>query len=228
MGLLEDFLDGQQHSFLVAHGGLLYPADHMGTRWRQMFKGIYPGSFNPVHQDHINVHKAAEMQLGGKVAYEISVVNADKGNLTADEVLDRLNQTPLINDDVYVFITKASLFREKMSLFPHTTVIMGADTFERFLDPKYLRKSFDFFGQPIVYNAQADEYLLQRQLEDMTTLGCSVIVAERNGKTLDSVIESSAVPWYNHRRQFHKLINYQPIGLSSTAIRAGEQQPFSY
>lgn len=100
---------------------------------------VYPGSWNPFHDGHGEVVELAEQVLGDKVALELSVHNADKGQMDFIEIRrrsDKLDSRPHI-------LTKASTFVEKAKLF-HTLAagrqivfVVGADTWERIWQPKY-------------------------------------------------------------------------------------------
>ena len=94
---------------------------------------ILPGAFNPIHDGHHRLREAAAAFLGRPVFLELSICNVDKPMLGADEIHRRLRQIP----DYYVLLTNAALFVDKASLFPDCWFVVGFDTAERILNPKY-------------------------------------------------------------------------------------------
>ena len=96
--------------------------------------GILSGSFNPIHQGHIELSKLASDILGAPVAFEISVTNVDKPPLQADEIKKRVSQ---FERSETVILTCAPLFAEKSGIFQNSTFIIGNDTALRLVDPKY-------------------------------------------------------------------------------------------
>lgn len=78
-------------------------------------------------------------------AFELSVVNADKGSLTEEEVRRRVEQFSSkfknsSNSESHhrVVLTRAPLFEEKAALFGSgAAFVVGVDTAVRLLDPKY-------------------------------------------------------------------------------------------
>ena len=68
------------------------------------------------------------------VTFEISVTNVDKPPLVAATVRQRLAQFAWKSP---VELTRAPTFLEKARLFPGTTFVIGADTAERLVAPKY-------------------------------------------------------------------------------------------
>jgi hypothetical protein len=68
------------------------------------------------------------------LTFEISVTNVDKPPLTAETVRHRLRQFAW---KAPVELTRAPTFLEKSRLFPGATFVIGADTAERLIAPKY-------------------------------------------------------------------------------------------
>jgi len=122
---------------------------------------IIPGSFNPLHEGHEKLAAIAAKVLGMEVAFEISVVNADKPPIEETAVRRRVGQ--FVNKH-NVLITRAPLFIDKARLFPSCTFVIGWDTFVRIVDPKY-------YGN--------DESLMRDALSLMRSLHCRFLVAGR-------------------------------------------------
>jgi len=90
---------------------------------------MMPGSFNPVHQGHLNLLKVAEEMTGLRGVFELSCANVDKPAL---EETDCLCRTATIKD-IPVAITHAPRFIRKAELYPKTTFAVGFDTAIRFI-----------------------------------------------------------------------------------------------
>ncbi|HEY7315396.1 MAG TPA: hypothetical protein VH643_39060 [Gemmataceae bacterium] len=122
---------------------------------------LLPGSFNPVHHGHCALADVAEHLSGKEVAFELSIVNADKPPLAEEEARRRVvqfaGQAPL-------WLTRAPTFVEKAELFPGVVFVVGADTAERILQPR-------FYGDSDVQLAQA--------MERLRAHGCRFLVAGR-------------------------------------------------
>ena len=93
---------------------------------------LLSGSFNPQHEGHLGLARAAGELSGLPPALELSIANVDKQELTYTEVLDRLGTTSLP-----VYVTRAATFAEKTRLFPGCHFAIGYDTAVRLLDPAY-------------------------------------------------------------------------------------------
>src|SRR5208283_5530841 len=95
------------------------------------------------------------------LAFEISVTNVDKPPLAGKTVRHRLSQFAWKSP---VELTRAPTFLEKSRLFPRTTFVIGADTAERLVAPKY-------YGD--------DEIQMHLALEEIGNFGASFLVAVR-------------------------------------------------
>ncbi len=122
---------------------------------------LFPGSFNPVHEGHVLLARAAEELRQQPLAFEISVTNVDKPPLAGETVRHRLAQFAW---KAPVELTRAPTFVEKSRLFPGTTFVVGADTAERLFGPKY-------YGD--------DEARMHEALEEIANSGSTFLVAVR-------------------------------------------------
>jgi Cytidylyltransferase-like len=123
---------------------------------------LMPGSFNPVHAGHVLLARVAEELRQQPLAFEISVTNVDKPPLAGNTVRRRLAQFAWKSP---VELTRAPTFVEKSRVFPRTTFVIGADTAERLVAPKY-------YGD--------DEVRMHVALEEIASSGASFLVAVRS------------------------------------------------
>ena len=124
---------------------------------------LMPGSFNPVHTGHLLLARIAEELSEQPLTFEMSVTNVDKPALAAETVRRRLVQFAWRSA---VELTRAPTFLEKTRLFPRTTFVIGADTAERIVAPRY-------------YGGDHDQ--MHGALEEIGKAGSSFLVAVRVG-----------------------------------------------
>lgn len=167
---------------------------------------LFPGSFNPMHEGHVSLARVAEDLRQQPLTFEISVTNVDKPPLAAETVRYRLTQFVWKSP---VELTRAPTFLEKSRLFPGTTFVIGADTAERLVAPKY-------YGD--------DEDQMHLALEEIAQAGGSFLVAVR----IDAAGRVRALNDISVPRRFTDLFVEIPehrfrFDTSSSAIRAGRR-----
>jgi hypothetical protein len=163
---------------------------------------LLPGSFNPLHAGHVMLARVAEELKQEPLAFEISVTNADKPPLVGTTVRHRLAQFAWRSP---VELTRAPTFVEKSRLFPGTTFVVGADTAERLVAPRY-------YG---------DEARMHAALEEIAGSGGSFLVAVRS----DAAGRLRALSHIPVPRRYVDLFTEIPehrfrLDTSSTQIRA--------
>jgi nicotinic acid mononucleotide adenylyltransferase len=107
---------------------------------------VFPGSFDPCHRNHVFMAKIASEKLGEPVHFEISLTNVDKPPIDFISLNQRLDSLREYKDEEFmggVCLTNAPLFLQKANLFPDSTFIIGADTFNRLFDAKYYGGKLD-------------------------------------------------------------------------------------
>lgn len=124
-------------------------------------QAILSGSFNPLHDGHLELLQVSAKLLGHQVAFEISAQNVDKPAITPDTIVQRIAQ---FAGRWPIYVTNAPTYLEKAQLFPNTVFVIGFDTAERVLHPRYYQDS---------------ETALHAALSKIAQCGCSFLVAGR-------------------------------------------------
>lgn len=166
--LLDD--DSQTSDACVAHpllvdlvAGRRETVWSIGSEWRTeppiQPAGLLAGSFNPLHDGHRELARVAERRLGGQVAFELAWINVDKPPLDFLTIESRCRQFT----DRPVVLTREPTFVRKSRLFPNTAFVVGIDTAERIVQPKYYGRDADVFAA----------------LDEVRLRGCRFLVAGR-------------------------------------------------
>jgi hypothetical protein len=138
-------------------------------------KGLLCGSFRPLHFGHEQLRTAAERRLGGPVYYEMSIRNVDKPPLDFLSIERRRAQFT----NLPLALTAAPTFAEKAAALPETVFVMGVDTAERIVDPRYY---------------QGSHAAMRAALSQVRQAGCRFLVAGRKvGERFETLAEV-AVP----------------------------------
>jgi len=138
---------------------------------------ILPGSFNPLHAGHKEMIQTVLELYDAHAAFELSITNADKPPLDYIEVEQRSAQF-----DGNLVLTNAPLFIDKARLNPGMTFLVGIDTWERFIDPKY-------------YSGNVSDR--NKIIAELENLGIEFMVFSRE---INGTIKSLASPWGKNGR----------------------------
>ncbi len=164
---------------------------------------LLPGSFNPLHDGHVSLARVAEEIRQRPASFEISVTNVDKPPLAGETVRQRIAQFAWKSP---VELMRAPTFVEKSRLVGGTTFVIGADTAERLVAPRY-------YGD--------DEERMLVALDEIGNSGCSFLVAVRIDSTgRVRTLEDIPVP-SRHAELFTEIPAHRfRSDTSSTELRA--------
>ena len=162
---------------------------------------VYPGSFNPLHRAHVGLVQAAlrcivASTVGADntptltpVVFELAAINADKPALETAEVLARvwaLLSSPLLlqvlGGNVCVCVTAQPLFVQKTATFRRCRFVLGADTLQRLLMPKYYGNGAGGLANPGLgpeQRLQSQTLSLVAALAEMRANGATFLVGGR-------------------------------------------------
>lgn len=112
----------------------LDPDGTLTTGLRHPGVALLSGAFNPLHEGHLSLARAAARHLGREVGFELTLDNAEKAGISLEEAKRRAaafcGVAPL-------WLTRAPLFSQKAALFPHSAFVIGADTAARLVQPRF-------------------------------------------------------------------------------------------
>ena len=100
---------------------------------------ILSGSFNPLHEGHIELLKASSKEFKKNPLFEISIKNVDKSEINFNDLMDRINQFKSLGKLV---VTNSEKFEEKSKIFKESIFVVGYDTALRLVDNKYYDDDF--------------------------------------------------------------------------------------
>ena len=128
---------------------------------------IFPGSFNPIHEGHLELLKSGIDITRKKPVFEISFKNVDKPDLSLEEISKRIKQFKTISE---LLVTNEATFIEKSILFKGADFLIGGDTLIRLFDNKY-------------YNTEMDSNKIIDQFIYLKNSGTQFVVG---GRTIDN------------------------------------------
>tara|TARA_Y100000591_G_scaffold299424_1_gene292103 strand:- start:1428 stop:2015 length:588 start_codon:yes stop_codon:yes gene_type:complete len=100
---------------------------------------ILSGSFNPLHEGHVELLKASSKEFKKNPLFEISIKNVDKSEINFNDLMDRINQFRSLGKLV---VTNSEKFEEKSKIFKESIFVIGYDTALRLVDNKYYNDDF--------------------------------------------------------------------------------------
>lgn len=163
---------------------------------------ILCSSCNPIHDGHLNMIRHV-----GSANIELCTTNADKPNLDHSTIYERVEatQNKLVEQGIVggVIVGDKGLFVDKSYLYPNSTFLVGGDTFNRILDPRFSR--------------DGTSYDIRLQLEEIQANNCKFMIFPRpdHNVILDSIVPSSL---------YSIVEGYTLSSLSSSEIRKSNDQ----
>jgi len=168
--------------------------------------GLLCGSFHPLHFGHRQLREVAATLLGGPVYYEMSIRNVDKPPLDFLSIDRRRAQFT----DEPLALTAAPTFAEKAAVLPGVTFVVGVDTAERIVEPRYYGGS--------------DEKM-RAALGQIANAGCRFLVAGRKeGERFETLADIALPPAFADLFSAIPSVAFR-ADISSTELRRAESSP---
>jgi len=100
---------------------------------------LYPGSFNPAHEGHKRTAESViEAGFAGEVIPYITIDPPHKAPIKPIDLLTRISYLKVQLPTNTVLVSKGDpLFVDKAARWPGVTMVMGSDTLNNVMDPKY-------------------------------------------------------------------------------------------
>ena len=169
---IQQLLSGDTDMVMVENTGDMSAAD--GGNAGAM--AVLPGSFNPLHEGHIQMAEIARQMTGLEVVYELAVLNVDKPPLEEGEIRRRLEGVKGLGR---VALTRTPTFWRKAELFPGSVFVIGWDTMIRLIDPRYYGDS---------------QTTMLTALAEIWARGCRFLVAGRQVDGKFRTLDETPVP----------------------------------
>jgi nicotinic acid mononucleotide adenylyltransferase len=95
---------------------------------------LLPGACDPLHEGQRQLARAAAEILGQEIYFELSLVNAGKGQIELELARRRLAQFAKF---ATVMVSRTPLYSQKAELFPHSVFVIGADKVKQLFQKRY-------------------------------------------------------------------------------------------
>jgi len=198
---IEKLLSGRADIVKVRPDGIM--SEHTTLRGFAFLSG----AFNPLHIGHSELAEAASRMLGRNVLFDLSVQNADKGQISHSEICSLLCQFQWPHE---VVLTRKPLFAQKALYFPDAVFIVGYDTALRILQKKYYSDD----------NSNMLDFL-----SSFSETGCRFLVAGRHWDGAYHTVSDLNIP-EGYNELFQELPeNMFRVDTSSTLIRQIIESP---